>query len=221
MFLTQPVTDDIYWYFIISLANYSAWNFSHFWDVPRRDPKVVITHHFSAVVLLSGMWVAGAHRVGLLVCLTHDVGDILLEACKCSKYLNLLKAKAWWLWIFAFFNCGIWIFTRNIILPLHIIPSIYHYSPFNLPQTFPLSCFHGSCDVSAFKFTMCHVLLIMLVGMSILHVYWTGIMVRISYLGLIVGKMEDDTRSMSNCDNDDDEDNHEKGIKLDRTNCPV
>ncbi|CAH0384295.1 unnamed protein product [Bemisia tabaci] len=68
-------------------------------------------------------------------------------ACKCSKYLNLLKAKAWWLWIFAFFNCGIWIFTRNIILPLHIIPSIYHYSPFNLPQTFPLSCFHGSCDV--------------------------------------------------------------------------
>ncbi|CAH0384296.1 unnamed protein product [Bemisia tabaci] len=26
-------------------------------------------------------------------------------------------------------------------------PSIYHYSPFNLPQTFPLSCFHGSCDV--------------------------------------------------------------------------
>ncbi|CAH0384297.1 unnamed protein product [Bemisia tabaci] len=199
----QPVTEDLYWYFIISLANYSAWNISQFWDVQRKYYRILLFHHLLAVALLVGQWVAGVHRMGLLICTVHDVGDLLLEAIKCLKYLNLLRAKAWWLWIFSFVNGGLWIATRNIILPFYLIPGIYRHAPFGMLQSFPYSCFRGgACNISSFAFNSNHVLVIMLSCLGLLHVYWTCLIFRISYLALIVGKLEDDTREVSDDESD-------------------
>nr|XP_018905665.1 PREDICTED: ceramide synthase 6-like isoform X1 [Bemisia tabaci]XP_018905666.1 PREDICTED: ceramide synthase 6-like isoform X1 [Bemisia tabaci] len=204
----QPVTRDMYWYFLISLANYSAWNISQFWDVPRKDPKLLMLHHFAAVFLLSASWIAGAHRIGLYTLLIHDVGDVLVEGSKSLKYIDALKVDQPSLYFFSLFSTSLWVFTRNFILPLRIIPCVYYHAPFSIPETFPLSCLHGPCDISSFRFNMCHIILIILGGMSTLHLYWTYIIMKINYTAFFAGKLKDDTHTMS----DDDEDDSAKKI---------
>ncbi|CAH0387461.1 unnamed protein product [Bemisia tabaci] len=193
----QPVSEELYWYFIISFANYSSWGVSHFWDVQRKDPKIMMFHHFVALTLLSTQWMQRYHRIGLLICWYHDIGDLQLELSKVLKYLKFKTACRWTFFLFTF----VWILVRNIIFPFYLVTSIYNYSPHNVPLHFPFSCLHGSCSISSFQFTATHVLLLCCWALCLLHVYWTYLILRVLYLNLAFGIEEDDT--VSDCEEEE------------------
>jgi len=43
-------------------------------------------HHLYTVLLLTGSWLCKQHRIGSLVLILHDVGDIFLPIGKCYSY---------------------------------------------------------------------------------------------------------------------------------------
>ncbi|KAH9261080.1 hypothetical protein BASA81_000784 [Batrachochytrium salamandrivorans] len=52
----------------------------------RSDVVVYFFHHIYTVVLMAGSWVTWSHRIGSLVLILHDVGDIFLPIGKCFTY---------------------------------------------------------------------------------------------------------------------------------------
>lgn len=79
LFYLQGVTRDTWWYYMISLSFYWALAVSQFFDVKRKDFWQMFVHHICTICLLSFSWICNFHRIGTLVLLTHDCGDIFLE----------------------------------------------------------------------------------------------------------------------------------------------
>jgi len=75
----HPVTDDIWWYYMISMAFYWALSFSQFFDVRRKDFWQMFIHHIATISLMCFSWVGNLTRIGSLVLLVHDCADIFLE----------------------------------------------------------------------------------------------------------------------------------------------
>lgn len=75
----QSVTNDIWWYYMISMAFYWSLTASQFVDVKRKDFWQMFTHHMITILLMALSWVCNLHRVGSLVLLVHDCADIFLE----------------------------------------------------------------------------------------------------------------------------------------------
>lgn len=75
----QGVTRDTWWYYMMSLSFYWALAVSQFFDVKRKDFWQMFVHHICTICLLSFSWICNFHRIGTLVLLTHDCGDIFLE----------------------------------------------------------------------------------------------------------------------------------------------
>jgi len=63
----------------MSLSFYWALAVSQFVDVKRKDFWQMFVHHICTICLLSFSWICNFHRIGTLVLLTHDCGDIFLE----------------------------------------------------------------------------------------------------------------------------------------------
>lgn len=52
----------------------------------KGDQVVMFVHHVYTVILLAGSWLTYDHRLGSLVLILHDVGDIFLPIGKCFTY---------------------------------------------------------------------------------------------------------------------------------------
>ncbi len=75
----HPLTNDIFWYYMIELAFYWSLIFSQFIDVKRKDFWQMFLHHIATVLLLSFSYIVNFVRVGTLVLVIHDFGDYWLE----------------------------------------------------------------------------------------------------------------------------------------------
>lgn len=75
----QSVSNDIWWYYMISMAFYWSLTASQFVDVKRKDFWQMFIHHMITILLMALSWVCNLHRVGSLVLLVHDCADIFLE----------------------------------------------------------------------------------------------------------------------------------------------
>ncbi|CAF5022907.1 unnamed protein product, partial [Rotaria sp. Silwood1] len=75
----QPLTADIFWYYMIELAFYWSLLFSQFIDVKRKDFWQMFLHHVATIMLLSFSYIANYVRVGSLVLVIHDCADYWLE----------------------------------------------------------------------------------------------------------------------------------------------
>uniref|UniRef100_A0A182SX94 TLC domain-containing protein n=1 Tax=Anopheles maculatus TaxID=74869 RepID=A0A182SX94_9DIPT len=87
----QSVTNDIWWYYMISMAFYWSLTASQFYDVKRKDFWQMFAHHMITILLMALSWVCNLHRVGSLVLLVHDCADIFLESAKLTKYAQYQK----------------------------------------------------------------------------------------------------------------------------------
>ncbi|CAF4673036.1 unnamed protein product, partial [Rotaria sp. Silwood2] len=64
----HPLTDDIFWYYMIELAFYISHYFvSQFIDVKRKDFWQVFLHHIATISLLSFSYIVNFIRIGTLV----------------------------------------------------------------------------------------------------------------------------------------------------------
>lgn len=75
----QSLSNDIWWYYIISLTFYWSLCMSQFFDVKRKDFWQMFVHHIATIVLMALSWVANMQRIGSVVLLIHDLADIFLE----------------------------------------------------------------------------------------------------------------------------------------------
>ncbi|XP_071652428.1 ceramide synthase 6 isoform X2 [Temnothorax longispinosus] len=172
----HPVTSDIWWYYMISMAFYWALSFSQFFDVRRKDFWQMFIHHIATISLMCFSWVGNLTRIGSLVLLVHDSADIFLEAAKISKYANYQKICDC---IFVVFTI-LWIGTRIGVYPFWIIYSTSIEAPKIVPM-FPAYYIFNS----------------LLILLLLLHAIWTYVILQIAYRAFNAGQMEGDIRSNS------------------------
>lgn len=171
----QSVTNDIWWYYMISMAFYWSLTASQFYDVKRKDFWQMFAHHMITILLMALSWVCNLHRVGSLVLLVHDCADIFLESAKLTKYAQYQKVCDT---IFAIFTV-VWIVTRLILYP-----RIIYSSSVEAPQILPM-------------FPAYYIFNTLLILLLVLHVCWTYLIVQIAVKAIKSGQMEGDVRSSS------------------------
>ncbi|CAK1589947.1 unnamed protein product [Parnassius mnemosyne] len=172
----QGVTNDVWWYYMISSAFYWSLTISQFWDVRRKDFWQMFVHHLATIALLSFSWVCNLHRIGTLVLLVHDSADILLDAAKAAKYANYQKLCDG---MFAIFTV-LWIVTRLGIYPFYIIWSTTIRAPMLVPM-FPAYFIFNS----------------LLCLLLCLHILWTWLILQVAYKAITAGRLDGDIRSSS------------------------
>ncbi|KAK6640044.1 hypothetical protein RUM43_008321 [Polyplax serrata] len=113
----QSVSNDIWWYYMISLSFYWSLAVSHFFDVKHKDFWQMFIHHIATIVLMDFSWVCNMHRIGSLVLVIHDCADVLLEGAKMAKYANYQRVCDL---LFVIFTL-VWIATRLGLYPFWIM----------------------------------------------------------------------------------------------------
>ena len=89
----HPLTDGIWWYYMIEISFYVSLTVSQFFDVKRKDFWEMFVHHIATISLMTFSWTVNLTRIGTLILLVHDVADGFLEVPKCFDipfcfYLN-------------------------------------------------------------------------------------------------------------------------------------
>lgn len=116
-FSFQSLTNDIWWYYMVSMSFYYSLCISQFFDVKRKDFWQMFIHHIATVTLMSLSWVCNLYRAGTLVLVVHDCADIFLDAAKMAKYASFQKFCDILLGVFTL----LWIVTRIGVYPFWII----------------------------------------------------------------------------------------------------
>ncbi|XP_064538874.1 ceramide synthase 6 isoform X1 [Drosophila montana] len=172
----QSVSDDVWWYYMISMSFYWSLTATQFFDVKRKDFWQMFIHHMVTLLLMSLSWVCNLHRVGSLVLVVHDCADIFLEAAKLTKYANYQKVCDA---IFAIFTV-VWIVTR-----LGFYPRIIYSASVEAPRILPM-------------FPAYYIFNSLLLMLLVLHVIWTYMILKIVVDSLqkgLVSLMSGDIRS--------------------------
>lgn len=164
----QSLENDIWWYYMVSMAFYISLSISQFFDIRRKDFWQMFVHHVLTLLLISFSWVCNLYRAGALVLIIHDCGDIFLEAAKMTKYANYQKLCDS---IFAFFTV-VWLVTRMGVYPRFIYSTSVE-APNILPM-FPAYYFFNT----------------LLVLLLLLHIVWTYLILRIAYNAVRAGQVK-------------------------------
>ncbi|EEB11423.1 longevity assurance factor, putative [Pediculus humanus corporis] len=172
----QSVSNDIWWYYMISMSFYWSLAVSQFFDVKHKDFWQMFIHHIATIILMDFSWVCNMHRIGSLVLVIHDCADVLLEGAKMAKYANYQRVCDG---LFVVFTL-VWIMTRLGLYPFWIMRNTTVQAP-KIVDMFPAYYIFNS-------------LLFLLLA---LHIFWTYLILKIAYNSLLVGKMEGDIRSSS------------------------
>jgi sphingoid base N-palmitoyltransferase len=98
---------------MISKAFYWSLTLSQFTDNKRKDFWQIFIHHTVTLMLLYFGWASNFHRMGALIFLAHDSGDLVLEAIKAAKYAKLQRTCDILLGIFFI----TWIVSRLMVYP--------------------------------------------------------------------------------------------------------
>ncbi|XP_008550481.1 ceramide synthase 6 [Microplitis demolitor] len=179
----HAVTNDVWWYYMISISFYCSLSISQFFDVKRKDFWQMFIHHKATIMLMSFSWVCNLTRIGSLVLVVHDCADIFLEAAKMAKYANYQKTCDA---IFCIFTI-LWLITRMVIYPMWIIYSTSVSAP-TIVTMFPAYYIFNS----------------LLILLFVLHTIWTYLILKIAYNAFYAGQMEGDIRSNSSEEVSDD-----------------
>lgn len=175
------MTNDIWWYYMISLAFYWSLTLSQFVDNKRKDFWQMFVHHVLTLMLISLSWVCNIHRVGSLILLVHDCADVLVEAAKSLKYAKLQKACDI---MFGLFTLA-WIVTRLMMFPRIIYACLFQ----TLQPFYPVYFFFNS----------------LLVMLLMLHFIWTYMIFQVIAQSVKSGEVNGDVRSSSDEDVTDDQ----------------
>ncbi|KAF7988587.1 hypothetical protein HCN44_001160 [Aphidius gifuensis] len=178
----HSVTDDVWWYYMISMSFYWCLSVSQFFDVKRKDFWQMFIHHKATIMLMCFSWVGNLTRIGSLVLVIHDCADIFLEAAKIAKYSNYQKLCEFIMVTFTL----IWLVTRMGFYPFWIIYS----TSITAPQIVPM-------------FPAYYIFNSLLILLFVLHIIWTWMIVKVAYKSFTAGVMEGDIRSNTSEISDD------------------
>ncbi|CAD5218769.1 unnamed protein product [Bursaphelenchus okinawaensis] len=208
-FISYPkheVDTIIYWYYMIECSFYISLLAASPFDAQRSDAWQMFVHHLITIGLIVFSWTVNFVRVGTLVLISHDVSDIFLEACKLvrytKKYLELSNA----LFIVFFIS---WIISRLIYFPVFVVYTGVAEGPALIQPDYPVWNF-------TVKPYAPRVILMLLIGLMLLHIFWTVLIFRIVVKALKEGEASD-IRSDSEESDDEDDSNGNRRKKLKKT----
>ncbi|XP_047596231.1 ceramide synthase 4-like [Lutra lutra] len=164
----QPLQPALYYWYLLELSFYVSLLIMLPFDVRRKDFKEQVTHHFVTILLISFSYSSNLLRIGSLVLLLHDASDYLLEAGKMFKVCDTL---------FIIFSL-VFFYTRLVLFPTQILYTTYYES---IAKGGPF-----------FGYYFFNVLLLML---QLLHVFWSCLILHMTYSFMKKGWMEKDVRS--------------------------
>ncbi|KAJ7386652.1 Ceramide synthase 5 [Desmophyllum pertusum] len=82
----QPISDEIFYYYLIETGFYLSLLISLVVDVKRKDFWQMVVHHIVTIMLTTFSYYTGFFRIGSVIILLHDLSDILLESAKVFNY---------------------------------------------------------------------------------------------------------------------------------------
>lgn len=176
----QPVTTDVYWYYMLELGFYWGLVLTLFSDHKRKDFTEMMVHHFATMVLIYFSWMMNFVRAGTLVLLVHDVSDPFLALAKMCKYIKSEKGTE----VFFVIFLVVWYISRLGIYPFKIL-----YCTTVEPFEIITESFFGYRFFNFFLYVL-----------QVLHIMWSYSITKIVVNKLTKGEL-DDIRS----DSDDDD----------------
>uniref|UniRef100_A0A1I7YLA1 TLC domain-containing protein n=1 Tax=Steinernema glaseri TaxID=37863 RepID=A0A1I7YLA1_9BILA len=191
----HPISNSMWWYYIIETAFYWALLFSTvFFDIRRHDFIQMMLHHGITILLLGISFSMNMVRVGSLVLFSHDLADIFLDLGKLFNYAKWeLPLKI----IFATFMV-VWIGTRLVYYPGWIIHSVIFEAPEMIQKSYRWENLLQRPIVP-------RLLAFMLCALLVLHFFWTWLILKIAVKTATQGEVNDVRES-----DDDDESTHGK-----------
>ncbi|XP_013204083.1 LOW QUALITY PROTEIN: ceramide synthase 5 [Microtus ochrogaster] len=164
----QPLSRELYYYYIMELAFYWSLMFSQFIDVKRKDFLIMFVHHLATIGLIAFSYINNMVRVGTLVMCLHDSSDFLLEAAKLANYAKYQRLCDS---LFVIFS-AVFMVTRLGIYPLWILNTTL-FESWEMIGPYPSWwLFNG-----------------LLLILQVLHVIWSYLIARIAFKALIRGKV--------------------------------
>ncbi|XP_076093560.1 ceramide synthase 5-like [Mytilus galloprovincialis] len=176
----QSVSNDIYWYYLIELGFYLSAVYMLFTDHKRKDFTEFIIHHVVTIFLLVLSFSYNLLRAGTLVLCIHDQVDYLLAMAKIAIYCKkpLIADTLFVLFIL------VWIITRLGIYPYVILYSVYIDLPVYARELGPYVEMYDTCTLMKFVKGA-------LLVLQILHLIWTGLIVKSAAAKFTAGKIQD------------------------------
>ncbi|XP_075033523.1 ceramide synthase 6-like isoform X2 [Mixophyes fleayi] len=177
------MSTEEYNHYMTEMAFYGSLVLSQFFDVKRKDFKVMFVHHIVTIFLLSGSYCHNMTRIGALTMLYHDISDVFLEAAKITNYIHQEDLCNALFLIFAV----IFMMTRLILLPLKCAVPVL---------------FHSEAALAGLGVWKYYVFLIIL--MQALHIYWSALICKMVMQFYKKGKVSKDDRSDVDSSSDDE-----------------
>ncbi|XP_009078167.1 PREDICTED: ceramide synthase 4-like, partial [Acanthisitta chloris] len=169
-FPQQPLPPTLGWFYLLELSFYCSLVATLPFDVKRKDFKEQIIHHIATITLIFVSYCANLIRFGVMVMVLHDASDYILELAKMLHYLKYKRACEGAFLIFAV----VFITSRLVLFPL----LIYYYLVSKLPL-YPISC----------------VMTAFLMVLLLLHIFWSYLILRMTFNVILCGAKRQDTRS--------------------------
>ena len=174
----HEIESGVWWYYIISVSFYWALCFSHL-----KSGLTEYVHHMCSILLLVFSWACNLVRVGTLVLLVHECGDILLHIGKIFNYLKKRRSTEIILGVFFV----VWVTTRLGLFPFWILRSSFYEGP-------------------KYAFMPAgYVFYALLFGLLILNIIWTSmiiaIIIRRSFRGMDVNDIRSSESSVTSDEN--------------------
>lgn len=186
----HPISDKVWWYYIIETAFYWALLFSSVvFDIRRADFYQLTLHHIVTISLLFISWSINMVRVGTLILFSHDVADIFIELGKLFRYANWQTALHILFVIFMFVWCG----TRLFYYPFYVIRSVVFDAPELIQKSYRWEEIFSRPIVP-------RLLMVMLCCLLVLHIFWTYVLVKVAVHSLRHGEMDDIREDASDSD---------------------
>lgn len=184
-FPIHSMTNDLWWYYMVSLGYYWSMCASHFFTHRRKDATQLLVHHILTILLLVFSWICNFVRIGSLVLLVHECVDIpmqLAKMCKLAGHRHLMDP------LFAVFLI-IWLSTRTGLYPFWIMHTTLFRAHVIAQMFYPV--------YYIFNF--------MLLLLLFLHICWTYLILRIVVLKFTTNAIQD-VRSSSDASAEEDDD---------------
>lgn len=188
----QPLSRELYYYYITQLAFYWSLMFSQFIDVKRKDFLMMFIHHMIGIMLTTFSYVNNMVRVGALIFCLHDFADPLLEAAKMANYARRERLCTT---LFVIFGAA-FIVSRLAIFPLWILNTTL-FESWEIIGPYP-------------SWWLFNALLLIL---QVLHAIWSYLIVQTASKALSRGKVSKDDRSdIESSSEEEDETTHKNNL---------
>ncbi|VDN60480.1 unnamed protein product [Dracunculus medinensis] len=192
----HPISESVWWYYIIETSFYCALLFSSLaFDIKRDDFWQMTLHHTITIILLFMSFTMNMVRAGTLVLFCHDLADIFIELGKLFRYAGWETALLIDFIVFFF----LWVLTRLIYYPFWFIRSVLFDAPALIQSDYRWQNLLEKPIVPRILATMLFCLLI-------LHIFWTYLIVKVALTTIHGGELDDIRES-------DETGNNEKSAK--------